>query len=91
MRLHVAGAVLSARRVRGWREGAEQGGGGAVLGVFRAMAGNAVLEGLPVDGTCSVFLILPLGHPHLLEGVQRRQDGTSAGGRGHSQVCYLRI
>lgn len=36
------------------------------------------LEGLPVDGTCSVFFIFPLRHPHLFKGVQRRQDGAAA-------------
>lgn len=39
---------------------------------------GSVLEGLPVDGTCSVLLVLPLRHPHLLEGVQRRQNGAAA-------------
>lgn len=37
----------------------------------------AVLEGLPVDGPCSVLLILLLTDPHLLKGVQRRQDGAT--------------
>lgn len=35
------------------------------------------LEGLPVDGTCSVFFIFTLRHPHLFKGVQRRQDGAA--------------
>lgn len=35
------------------------------------------LEGLPVDGSSSVLLVFPLGHPHLLKGVQRRQDGAA--------------
>lgn len=55
-------------------------GGGlrAVLGVGAWAGIGTILEGLPVDGTCSVFFILALRHPHLFEGVQRRQDGAAA-------------
>lgn len=56
----------------GGREGAEQEAGGGRRGP------GSLLEGLPVDGTCSVLLVLPLRHPHLLEGVQRCQDGAAA-------------
>lgn len=32
------------------------------------------LEGLPVNGTCFVFVVFPFRHPHLFKGVQRCQD-----------------
>lgn len=49
-------------------------------GGWRIYNANPNLEGLPVDGTRSVFFIFPLGHPHLLKGVQRCQDGATVRG-----------
>lgn len=57
--------------------------GGDLRAVLGAIAGRRRrLEGLPVDGTCSVFFVFSLRHPHLLKGVQRCQDGAAAGGQG---------
>lgn len=65
------------RGTRTWQgqESPTTAGGGlrTVLGDFCPH-----LEGLPVDGTCSVIFIFPLRHPHLLKGVQWRQDGAAA-------------
>lgn len=87
------------RRLTGswWRRGTRtwQGqespttvGGGlrTVLGEFCPR-----LEGLPVDGTCSVFFIFPLWHPHLLKGVQWRQDGAAAERTVGSNHTFLHI
>lgn len=53
--------------------------GGGLRAVLVETTGRGPrLEGLPVDGTCSVFFIFPLRHPHLFKGVQRRQDGAAA-------------
>lgn len=55
---------------------------------WRMHGPNQSLEGLPVDGTCSVFFIFPLRHPHLFKGVQRGQDGATAKReRMQSQQC----
>ena len=35
------------------------------------------LEGFSVNGPVSLLVVLPLGDPHLLEGVQRGEDGAS--------------
>lgn len=76
----------------GWRRAAAEGPGddryplmgggpGGLWGQFwGAITGcQPLLEGLPVDGTCSVLFIFPLRHPHLLKGVQWCQDGASVG------------
>lgn len=76
-----------------WGAEGECGQGGVLRAVlmgrgWRSRGADPNLEGLPVDGTRSVFFIFPLGHPHLLKGVQRRQDGAAAGeerGEGQSQ------
>lgn len=38
-----------------------------------------ILKRLPVDRTCSIFLVLFLGHPHFLERVEGGEDRASAG------------
>ena len=35
------------------------------------------LEGLLVDDSCSTIIILLLGHPHLLEGIEGCQNGAT--------------
>ena len=39
--------------------------------------GSASLEAFPVDNTGTAFVVLLLGDPHLLEGGEGGQDGTS--------------
>jgi len=53
---------------------------GRLRAVLRGWGCGTCLEGLPVDGTCSVFFIFSLRHPHLFKGVQRCQDGAAAKG-----------
>lgn len=37
----------------------------------------STLEGFPVDGSGTIFLVFLLGDPHLLKGVQRGKDRTT--------------
>lgn len=64
--------------------------GGDLRAVLGAIAGRRRrLEGLPVDGTCSVFFVFSLRHPHLLKGVQRCQDGAAAGGQDRTVTHFI--